>query len=91
MVKRAVGKFEFAVRLDQEVFYLLQARATEIYGEHRHGSSGGASRLVRAWIHEKLGLPPPVEWGDKNPERNKKLRAKKQAEKGLQQDGESPG
>lgn len=70
-------------RLDQEVFDLLQQRAHEEYGPSVQGSSGGASKLARRYVYQGLGLPLPTEWGQKNPERNKKLRAKK-AEKGEQ-------
>lgn len=64
MVKRKRGRPVLCIAFPQEVIDLLHERGREVYGPGGRGTSGGASRLVRAWVYEKLGIEPPAEWGE---------------------------
>jgi len=64
MVRRGSGKPALVVKLPQEVIEELKALGEERFGPRKPGQSGGASRLVREWIFEKLGRPAPDEWGE---------------------------
>ncbi len=67
MVTRKRGRPVFCLALPQEVIDLLKERGRDAYGPGGQGTSGGASRLVRTWIYEKLDLDAPAEWGERNP------------------------
>lgn len=73
MVRQDRGRPKLCIRLPQEVIDLLKERGSEAYPDVR-GSSGGASRLVRDWIYERLAIERPAEWGESDPERNLKRR-----------------
>lgn len=77
MTKWKEGRSALVVRLEEEVIQALREEAERTYGPPVRGSSGGASRLVRSWIYQKLGREAPPEWGDKNPTLNAKRRADK--------------
>jgi len=79
MVQQDKGRPKLCIRLPQEVIDLLMERARQEYPQVR-GSSGGASRLVRDWIYEKLEIERPTEWGESELERNRKLRERRRAE-----------
>lgn len=64
MVTHKKGRPVLCIALPQEVIDLLKERGREIYGPGFRGASGGASRLVRTWIYEGLGLEQPAEWGE---------------------------
>ena len=64
MVRQSSGKPALVVKLPQEVIEELKALGEERFGPRKPGQSGGASRLVREWIFEKLGRPGPDEWGE---------------------------
>ena len=64
MVRQSSGKPALIIRLPQEIIDKLKALGEEEFGPRRGSSSGGASRLVRTWIYEKLGIDPPPEWGE---------------------------
>jgi hypothetical protein len=63
--KHTGGKPSLVIRLPQEIIDKLKALGVARFGPRRGSRSGGASRLVRTWIYEKLGIdPPPPEWGE---------------------------
>lgn len=64
MVRQPTGKPVLVLRLPQDVIEELKALGEERFGPRKPGQSGGASRLVREWIFEKLGRPAPDEWGE---------------------------
>lgn len=64
MVSRGKGRPALVVALPQDVIEELKALGEERFGPRKPGQSGGASRLVREWIFEKLGRPAPDEWGE---------------------------
>lgn len=90
MTKRKVGSPALLVRMPQEVIDLLKARAEEEFGPVPTAGgarAGGASKLVRRLVYEFLGIEPPPEWGERNPEhaayqraRRARLAAQKAAE-----------
>lgn len=64
--KHTGGKPSLVIRLPKEVIDLLMVRAEEKFGPVQKARAGGASRLVREWIYQGLGLEQPSEWGEKN-------------------------
>ena len=64
MVRRSGGRPVLVLRLPQEIIDNLKFLGEEKFGPRRGSRSGGASRLVRTWIYEKLGIDPPPEWGE---------------------------
>lgn len=79
------------VRLEPEVLEELRARAEEEDrragvepGTPGHkGRAGGVALYLRRLVYEHLGWELPLQFGDKNPELNRKRRAKRE--------GSSPG